>query len=176
MTISDHPFTAAGRESWREEIRRKKVELTPEEFRDWLNHEMNVVGDLVEERKRADDWSTKAWQLVTQDLPKAHAHAEWFAAERESTYGKLWWWLSFVDPDKTDPDRDDKPGFLGACIVHASSVAEGAREAWRLEINPGGAVSGFPLHPTEPVPTTYLNRWIPRDEALMLVERDGWPE
>jgi hypothetical protein len=51
-----------------------------------------------------------------------------------------YFWLSFVDPDKPSGER-----FLGATIVAASNISSAADEAWRVGINPGGEVSGFPI-------------------------------
>lgn len=47
-----------------------------------------------------------------------------------------WWWLSFVG-------KED--GFRGVVIVKGFSIESAIREAWRLEINPGGEVSAFPM-------------------------------
>lgn len=46
-----------------------------------------------------------------------------------------WIYLSFAGSE----------GFRGACIVRGNNVVEGAREAHRLGINPGGAVLGCTL-------------------------------
>lgn len=46
-------------------------------------------------------------------------------------------------------------GFRGACIVHGSNVLEGAMQAKRLGINPGGEVIGVPL----PVDFEGLNKY-----------------
>ena len=45
------------------------------------------------------------------------------------------WWLSFSEDE----------GWLGGCIVHGDNIADAIREAWRLEINPGGEVLPFEI-------------------------------
>jgi hypothetical protein len=47
------------------------------------------------------------------------------------------WYLSFVD--------GDPPRFLGGCVVQGNELLDAIKEAWRLKINPGGEVLGFPV-------------------------------
>jgi len=68
-----------------------------------------------------------------------------------------WWWLSFVDTDRSDPPDKQVPGgggFLGICIVPAGNMGQAAIVAGMLGCNPGGQVSG------QPFPTG----WTPRPE------------
>lgn len=48
------------------------------------------------------------------------------------------WWLSFAGEDR----------HLGACIVEAEALDGAISEAWRLQINPGGNVSGMMVDET----------------------------
>lgn len=62
-----------------------------------------------------------------------------------------WWWLSFVDTDRSAPPDEQVSGgggFAGVCIIPAPNVVFAARVAHLLGCNPGGEIAGEPL----PVP------------------------
>jgi ribosomal protein S6E (S10) len=49
-------------------------------------------------------------------------------------------WLSFVDPKTRKPK--------GICLVDVpdgSTIEDAVKKAWKLKINPGGEVMGFPM-------------------------------
>lgn len=63
------------------------------------------------------------------------------------------WYLSFVG---------DK-GFLGGCVVKATTIEEAIRRSWRLKINPGGEVMCIPV-PAGREDMLPLNRLMTRQE------------
>lgn len=70
----------------------------------------------------------------------------------------MWWYLSFAEN-----------GWLGACIVEASSEMEAVRETWRREINPGGEVVLFNLTSVGVAPPKQLvNRLLDRADLRVL--------
>jgi hypothetical protein len=77
-----------------------------------------------------------------------------------------WWWLSFVDEDRPEGDRN-----LGVAIVRGYDVVNAARNAWDKGINPGGEIAGTQIpdivmaHPAYP-----RNVLIPTEEARKLAE------
>ena len=77
----------------------------------------------------------------------------------------MWVWCSFCDPKKPEGFQ-----FLGAAIVRGDNVAEGAQEAWRLGINPGGEVLGIPLPQFIEVAPEYRERLLDDLEAKELSE------
>ena len=84
-----------------------------------------------------------------------------------------WMWLSFVDPDKSDPPGQQVPGgggFLGIAIVPGGNIVQAAMIAGMFGCNPGGEVGGYriPGVPRE----QYRCRLIPRDEALEVAKLD----
>jgi hypothetical protein len=63
------------------------------------------------------------------------------------------WYLSFVETGP--PDK-----FLGGLVIEGDDLADALRNAWRLGLNPGGAVLGTPIR-DNPFP---VNRLMSRDE------------
>lgn len=83
------------------------------------------------------------------------------------------WWLSFADPDRPKGQQ-----FLGLCIVEAVDEITAAKVAHALGINPGGEVKFMDLVPEKVARlsfdlSAYYDRFIPRDEALVLTDRIG---
>lgn len=74
-----------------------------------------------------------------------------------------WVWLSFADPDKPKGTQ-----FLGVAIVEGEDVVDGAAEAHRLGINPGGEVLGYPLPDGLVVHEDFRNRLLDSLEAKEL--------
>ena len=64
------------------------------------------------------------------------------------------WWLDFVD---------DGGHLLGASVVYAGSIAEAAKEAHRLGINPGGTVVAMDI---ADIPADMINRFTPVQELV----------
>lgn len=59
-----------------------------------------------------------------------------------------WWWLSFCDASLPKGSQ-----FLGAVLVRARDPRDAIREAWRLQVNPGGEVLSQPAPPEfQPLP------------------------
>lgn len=77
------------------------------------------------------------------------------------------WWLSFVDPTKSDPPEQQVPGgggFLGVCVVPGIDFIEAVRMAHFLGCNPGGEVSGILTAVPDP-------KWIGRLLSLAEIEQ-----
>jgi hypothetical protein len=70
-----------------------------------------------------------------------------------------WMWVSFAEPGSH--------GFLGVAIIRGFDAYDGAQEAGRLGINPGGAVMGTAIL-VDKVPPSFRERLLNRAEALML--------
>lgn len=66
---------------------------------------------------------------------------------------KQLWYLSFVD----------EGGFKGACVVAGVDLSDALRTAWKLGINPGGAVMAIPV-PEDKENLLPLNRLMSRKE------------
>jgi hypothetical protein len=58
------------------------------------------------------------------------------------------WWLDFLDDGR----------LLGVSVVYASNMMEAVREAWRLDINPGGTVIAYDM---EEIPVDMIGRFTP---------------
>lgn len=54
-----------------------------------------------------------------------------------------YWWLSFCDAELPEGSQ-----FLGAVIVDATDIVDGAKKAHALGINPGGEVQGHSIDPS----------------------------
>jgi hypothetical protein len=63
------------------------------------------------------------------------------------------WWLAFAEDRK----------LLGASVVYGSNMMEAVREAWRLDINPGGAVIAYDM---EDIPPDMIGRFTPVAELV----------
>ncbi|WP_280245549.1 hypothetical protein [Nocardia abscessus] len=86
------------------------------------------------------------------------------------------WWLSFVDPDKAPPLKEQRPGgpsWLGVSIVRAPDFLSAVQFAHALSCNPGGAVKGFPMRADDPSPPEYEARLLTREEVDFLYQLDN---
>jgi len=54
--------------------------------------------------------------------------------------GEAYWWLSFTDPSGPARHR-----WLGGMLVTGRDIVQAVENAWRLGVNPGGAVLGGPV-------------------------------
>lgn len=85
-----------------------------------------------------------------------------------------WWWLSFVDTDKSPPLEEQVPGgggFLGICIVPAPNEIFAAQVAHALGCNPGGQVGFYPACPDGWRPKfEYVGKLFPGAEGMALAE------
>jgi len=77
------------------------------------------------------------------------------------------WYLSFVDVYRPVGQR-----WLGGCYVLASSLAEAASEAWRMDCNPGGEISAFGLEDGQTCKPEYMNRILNKTEVDEAVSRE----
>lgn len=82
------------------------------------------------------------------------------------------YWLSFVDPDKSDPPESQHPGgpgFLGVSIVEAEPEVHAVMMAWRHGCNPGGEVGIWELpEAAREAVSGSLNRLLTQEEAEAL--------
>lgn len=76
--------------------------------------------------------------------------------------GSTLWYMSFADED----------GFLGAVVTEGEGLIEATKAAWRKNINPGGAVQGFPV---ASCPPEYVDRLLTRADVSRLAydQREG---
>lgn len=58
--------------------------------------------------------------------------------------------------------------FLGAIVLNAEDIIEGAVRAHELKINPGGQVLGVMVPEDRIIPEEFCNRLLTRDEAINL--------
>ncbi len=72
------------------------------------------------------------------------------ALEKEADQEPLYFWLSFVDPDKPKGQQ-----FIGVIITRAKGMAHAIQKTHDLGINPGGEVLCVE---TEETPTDYMDR------------------
>lgn len=69
-------------------------------------------------------------------------HVAYLAREEKDHLPLVWWWMSFVDPDRPEGER-----FLGACIVQAHGPVTAGIESHAQKCNPGGQSRSLPFPP-----------------------------
>jgi hypothetical protein len=62
--------------------------------------------------------------------------------------------------------------FLGAIVLNANDVEEGATRAHKLGINPGGQVMGILVPEDKFIPEEFCNRLLTKEEAINLPFKD----
>ena len=86
-------------------------------------------------------------------------------------FHQSYFWLSFADPDAPAGHR-----WLGGTLVTGCDIAQAVENAWRLGVNPGGAVLGGPVA-ADDVPgvirhygrlVTDKDEWTSSDEPIAL--------
>ena len=78
---------------------------------------------------------------------------------------KVWWWLSFCDPEKPEGSQ-----FLGVAIVEGSNVYTASLEARSLGCNPGGEVLGLPYPEGEVPLQSYSRRLLSAQDVAAMDE------
>ena len=79
-----------------------------------------------------------------------------------------WFWLSFVNDDLPKGQK-----FLGLCLVQGVDPISAVQRSHDLSINPGGEVMILELNDSE-VLTSYQNRFIGKEESILLSEGTFW--
>lgn len=76
-------------------------------------------------------------------------------------------YMSFCDTSLPEGSQ-----FLGAVVLEADDVIEGARKAHELKLNPGGQVLGIVIPDNKIVPKDFCNRLLDAEEAKNLPIED----